>query len=153
FDVMATDADGDALTYAWDLDGDSTTDATAKNPTRRYTAAGTYTAKVTVSDGKLEAAKTVTVTVDGAATSTPVVIGSDVPATLSLELGRAEVRLPVHGSYSLPEPLQVRANGAAWTGIPATLLAYTGPTGRSVVTVDFKQSIAETDALRTGRYG
>ncbi len=48
FAAQATDADGDALTYAWDFgDGGTATGATAQHT---YTAAGSYTAKVTVSD-------------------------------------------------------------------------------------------------------
>jgi PKD repeat protein len=48
FSAGATDADGDPLSYRWDFgDGTSSTEA---NPTHAYAAAGTYTAKVTVSD-------------------------------------------------------------------------------------------------------
>jgi PKD repeat protein len=50
FAAAATDADGDTLSYAWDF-GDTTTSA-QQNPTKTYTTAGTYAAKVTVSDGK-----------------------------------------------------------------------------------------------------
>jgi cytochrome c len=50
FAAAATDADGDTLSYAWDF-GDTTTSA-QQNPTKTYTAAGTYAAKVTVTDGK-----------------------------------------------------------------------------------------------------
>jgi PKD repeat protein len=63
FAATATDADGDALTYAWDFgDGGTSTD---QNPKHTYAAAGVYTAKVTASDGKGgtgSAALTVTVT-------------------------------------------------------------------------------------------
>ena len=39
----STDADGDALTYAWDLDGDNLLDdSTAAKPTFNYTTPGTY---------------------------------------------------------------------------------------------------------------
>jgi PKD repeat protein len=87
FAVTATDAENDALTYAWDLDGDGTVDSTAANPSFRYTSAGEFVVKVTVSDGKLEASKTVTVTVTGAATSTPGDVHGDVPGVLSITLG------------------------------------------------------------------
>ena len=50
FAAAATDADGDTLTYAWEF-GDGGT-SSAQNPSHTYTAAGTYSAKVTVSDGK-----------------------------------------------------------------------------------------------------
>lgn len=46
----STDADGDALTYAWDFgDGSSATGVTAVHT---YAAAGSYVVKLTVSDGK-----------------------------------------------------------------------------------------------------
>lgn len=51
FTATASDPDGDTLTYSWDF-GDGTAASTAQNPTHSYATAGTYTAKVTVSDGK-----------------------------------------------------------------------------------------------------
>src|SRR4051794_4146374 len=51
FAATGTDADGDTLTYSWDF-GDSTAASTTQNPVHTYTTAGTFTAKVTVSDGK-----------------------------------------------------------------------------------------------------
>ena len=66
FSVTATDADtDDTLTYAWDFDGDGTTDSTAEDPTHTYTTAGDYVAEVTVSDGEAERSRTVPVTVFG----------------------------------------------------------------------------------------
>ncbi len=50
FTATGADLDGDTLTYAWDF-GDTTT-STQQNPTKTYPNAGTYAAKVTVSDGK-----------------------------------------------------------------------------------------------------
>ena len=49
---MATDANGDALTYAWDFDGNGSTDATGANASTTFTTAGNRTVKLTVSDGK-----------------------------------------------------------------------------------------------------
>ena len=50
FTATAADPDNDTLTYAWDFgDGGS---STQQNPTHTYATAGTYSAKVTVSDGK-----------------------------------------------------------------------------------------------------
>ncbi len=48
--TTSTDADGDALTYAWDF-GDGTT-STASKPSKTYSTAGTYVARLTVSDGR-----------------------------------------------------------------------------------------------------
>ncbi|MFH8988272.1 PQQ-dependent sugar dehydrogenase [Streptomyces sp. NPDC017940] len=48
FTAKGTDADGDALTYAWDF-GDGTT-STQQNPAHTYDRNGTYTATVTAKD-------------------------------------------------------------------------------------------------------
>jgi len=50
FNAVGTDADNDALTYSWNF-GDNTT-STEQNPSKTYLAAGSFTATVTVSDGK-----------------------------------------------------------------------------------------------------
>jgi PKD repeat protein len=47
--AMATDPDGDPLTYQWDLGNGST--STEANPTASYSTPGSYTATVDVSDG------------------------------------------------------------------------------------------------------
>ncbi|MDH2425291.1 carbohydrate-binding protein [Sphaerisporangium sp. TRM90804] len=44
------DPDGDPITYAWDFTSNGSTDSTAANPSFTYTANGTYTATLTVSD-------------------------------------------------------------------------------------------------------
>ncbi|HEX6023794.1 MAG TPA: ThuA domain-containing protein [Solirubrobacter sp.] len=50
FSATGNDPDGDPLTYAWDF-GDGGT-ATGANASHTYNSTGTYTAKVTVSDGR-----------------------------------------------------------------------------------------------------
>jgi PKD repeat protein len=61
------DPDGDALAYAWDLDGDGAfDDSTSSQPTYVYTTAGTYTASLRVTDTRgLTGTDTVTITVTG----------------------------------------------------------------------------------------
>ena len=46
----SNDPDGTTLTYAWDFDGDGTTDSTEANATFEYTTAGNYTATLRVTD-------------------------------------------------------------------------------------------------------
>ncbi|MFI5913707.1 PQQ-dependent sugar dehydrogenase [Dactylosporangium sp. NPDC051541] len=46
----STDPEGGALTYAWDFDGNGTTDSTAANPSFTYTTNGTKTPTLTVRD-------------------------------------------------------------------------------------------------------
>jgi PKD repeat protein len=49
----SSDPDGDALTYAWDLDGDGAhDDASTAKPSWTYTATGSHTAGLRVSDGR-----------------------------------------------------------------------------------------------------
>ena len=50
-DVRFTDtSNGTVDSWAWDFDNDGTVDSTEQNPTHTYTAAGTYTAKLTVTN-------------------------------------------------------------------------------------------------------
>ncbi len=66
----------------------------------------------------------------------------------------------VNGSFTLPQPLSARATNAANTGTPfgtvsgapLTLLTYGAPVSGDKVTLEFKQPIASSDALRTGTY-
>jgi hypothetical protein len=53
----------------------------------------------------------------------------------------------VNGSFSLPQPLLV-----AGSALPATVKTWSGPTSNEPVTIDVKQAIGATDALRTGTY-
>jgi hypothetical protein len=64
----------------------------------------------------------------------------------------------VNGTFSLPQPLQVRATNATTQGAfaPLTtavpLVTYLAPTSNDAVTVEFKQAIGASDPLRTGTY-
>ncbi|RKQ90761.1 LVIVD repeat-containing protein [Solirubrobacter pauli] len=65
----------------------------------------------------------------------------------------------VNGTFSLPQPLQVRARNAANTGTAynnlgsgLNLLTYSGPVSNDQVDVQFGQQINANDALRTGSY-
>jgi hypothetical protein len=69
----------------------------------------------------------------------------------------------VNGAFALPQPLQLSATSAAGlgsalaplsstAGTPLNLLTYAGPTSNDAVTVNLKQAIGATDALRTGTY-
>ncbi len=66
----SSDPDGDTLSYSWEF-GDGTPNSTAANPSHTYTTPGTYTAKLTVSDGKGNSdSKTVAVEVRSAGAQT-----------------------------------------------------------------------------------
>ena len=73
-------ADADRLTYQWDFTNDGTTDSTAAAPTFTYTAAGTYTAKLTVAD-TLGATDTETVTITPGGSAPTAVIDTPTAGT------------------------------------------------------------------------
>jgi len=65
----------------------------------------------------------------------------------------------VNGSFSLPQPLQMKATDASTAGSPfnnigsmLNLLAWSAPVSNDAVTIGFQQAIKSTDALRTGDY-
>jgi len=67
----------------------------------------------------------------------------------------------VNGSFVMPQALQADAASPLGTGgafapisaTPTALLTYGGPVSNDPVAITFKQSVARTDALRTGTYG
>jgi cytochrome c len=69
------DPDGTPLTFAWDFDGDGTTDSTEANPGHTYAANGNFSATLTVTDA------------DGrtGSASVPIVVGNTAP-TVTLNL-------------------------------------------------------------------
>jgi glucose/arabinose dehydrogenase len=73
----SSDPDGDAIAYAWDLDGDGAyDDSTLANPSFTYTTAGTYQARLRVTDarGASSLSAPVVITVGGGNTPpTPVI--------------------------------------------------------------------------------
>ena len=82
FDGSASsDADGDALTYAWDLDGDGAfDDGTNATATYTYTQPGTYTATLRVTD-PTAASGTASVTISAGNTPPTAVIDSPTAGT------------------------------------------------------------------------
>ncbi len=64
FDATGSyDPDGDAITIEWDFDGDGSFDATGATTSHVYPSAGSYDAKVKISDGNASVNLTITVTV------------------------------------------------------------------------------------------
>ena len=76
----SADPDGTSLTYAWDFDGNGSVDSTEANPSRTYTAAGNFSAVLTVKDA---GGKTATANV-------PIVVGNTAPTVT--------INLPPNGS-------------------------------------------------------
>jgi hypothetical protein len=97
------------------------------------------------------------------ATTTANVISTAGDATLSVaDPSSTATGHLVNGTFSLPQALQADATSPAGVGSayapvggssnPTKLLAYSGPVSNDPVTIGFKQSIGQNDALRTGSY-
>lgn len=71
FSAAATDADGDALSYSWDIDGDGQPEYVGPNASHAFGAAGNYGVVLTVSDGSATVSQVVTVDVDPLDTTPP----------------------------------------------------------------------------------
>jgi glucose/arabinose dehydrogenase len=73
---------GDTLAYAWDLDGDGAyDDSTAAQPTYTYTAAGTYTARLRVTDSQGAADLSDPLTITAGETPPTATISTPAPGT------------------------------------------------------------------------
>ena len=79
-------------------------------------------------------------------TATVVSTAGDAALTATDPSSTAPGRL-VNGTFSLTSPLQV-----AGTPLPSTVKTYAAPVSNDNVAIDFKQSIAANEALRTGTY-
>ena len=91
----ATDADGDPLTYAWDFGDGGTVDQ--QNPCTPTARPGTFTAKVTVTDGKGGTdSETFTIVVEPRKVTTDGTVGGDVPLVLGADDHRAGHDRGVH---------------------------------------------------------
>jgi cytochrome c len=61
----------------------------------------------------------------------------------------------VNGAFALPSAVKARIGAAAFepvSGSPLGLKSYAGPVSNDALTIDFQQSIAANDPLRTGTY-
>ncbi len=96
-----------------------------------------------------------------ASTSTKVISTAGDAALTASDAGANPGHL-VNGAFRLPSALQVKATNSAnpasvyatvgSSAAPTPLLSYAAPVSNDEVTLDFKQSIAANDALRTGSY-
>ncbi|MGY4771143.1 ricin-type beta-trefoil lectin domain protein [Kribbella sp. CWNU-51] len=110
FDGTASnDADGDALTYAWDLDGDGQyDDSTAATAQHTYTTSSTVTARLKVSDGHTTGA-----------TSTQINVANTAPTALITLPGPATTwkvgdKITFAGSATDPEQGTLPASALSW---------------------------------------
>ncbi|MEO8690394.1 MAG: PKD domain-containing protein, partial [Solirubrobacteraceae bacterium] len=90
---VSADPDGDAVSYAWDFDGDGKDDAGTRTASHVYTTSGVHTARLTVTDARgLASHDTVAIAVDEA----PPVARIDAPVDGSLF--RHGTPVPLRGS-------------------------------------------------------
>jgi len=83
------------------------------------------------------------------------VVSSAGDATLSVsDPATASPGHLLNGAFVMPQALQAKSGGAyaPVSGTPTALRTWSAPTSHDPVTVDFQQSIAMNDALRTGTY-
>ena len=141
FTADGSDADGDGL--SWTLDyGDASANETGtafpQNLTHTYAAAGTFTATLTVSDGRLNATSSVNVTLAGGAAATQDFEGEwavgnvDAPAFASIA-GGCDAVGPLDGVYMAMFDVDAATIGKAYS---ATIAAVT--TGDSIVAWEVK---------------
>jgi PKD repeat protein len=109
FTVQASDPENDKLTFEWDFD-DGSAKATGADVTHTFTTAGTYTVKVTASDGKGgTATRTESVTVSPAANVLPTV-------KIAADPIQGTAPLPVQFSAEIDDPDGDRRNvKTVWT--------------------------------------
>ena len=93
-------------------------------------------------------------TYDASTNANVISTAGDAALSVTDPSGLATGRL-VNGAFTLAEPLQVRANSAAFAPLsttPLSLLSYTAPISNGPVTLEFRQHIGPNEALRTGAY-
>ena len=103
------------------------------------------------------------VTRDYTASTTANVLATSGNAALSVsDAATTNTGRLINADYALPSALQIRAVSAKGAGSalaaiggpasPTSLLTYSGATNDSAVTLEFKQHVENTDALRAGKY-
>jgi glucose/arabinose dehydrogenase len=137
----SSDADGDVLTYAWDLDGDGAfDDATTANASFTYTEPGTYTASLRVTDPS-GASGTSSVTIS--AGNTPPAAVVDTPAEGTKWKVGDTITFSGHGTD--PQQGTLPASALTWSLVlhhcPSTchehpLQTFSGTTSGSFVAPD-----------------
>jgi PKD repeat protein len=106
--AASTDPDGDSLTYTWDF-GDGTT-GSGRNVTKTYATAGTFAAKLTVSDGRGASAVSEAITIIPGSTAP---LGT-ITAPVVGQTFRAGMRISFSGTATDPEDGVLPASAYEW---------------------------------------
>ncbi len=105
----SSDPDGDPLTYQWDLDGNDTFDATGVTASRTYTTAGTFQARLLVTDpGGLTGLTMTTIQVGASGVTITVVEPAD---GRTFKVGAV---VPVRASATYTDGTTVAASDFTW---------------------------------------
>jgi PKD repeat protein len=130
-DVAFTDqSTGAPTSWAWDFDNNGTTDSTVQNPVHTYAAAGTYTAKLTVTNDAGTSSTTHSVVVNGASAKVSRDAGGNRYATAAA-VATTEFTSPVPVAFiatgaNFPDALAGAAAAGAKHG-PVLLVGSTVP--------------------------
>ena len=109
----SSDPEGGALTYAWDFTNDGTTDATGVSTSFTYQQAGTYTAKLTVTDPQsLTGSTTRLISVSVVQNAPPVPTIATPASSTTWAVG---TQISFSGSATDPEDGQLAASRLSWT--------------------------------------
>jgi glucose/arabinose dehydrogenase len=111
----SSDPDGDAITFAWDLDGDGAyDDSAAATPTWTYTVAGTYTVRLRVTDARGSSTVSAPIVITpGSAPNSPPSVRIDTPA--SETTWKVGDTISFSGSATDPEDGALPATALTWT--------------------------------------
>ncbi|MFB6193719.1 MAG: PKD domain-containing protein [Halobaculum sp.] len=149
----STDADGDSLRYAWDIDGDGRfDDVTGRATVVRSLPVGTHTVTVRISDGKTASTATVTVTVTDTETPSAEISGTrklpsavqpgeTVTVTVTVTVSGSVAGLAVNESVPLPVQSQTTTPPATFKPSEVQWL-WLGVENRTV-TVEYTVKIPE----------
>ncbi len=132
----SSDPNGDALTHAWDFDGDGTPDARGTHPQHTYPSPGTYTAQLTVTDATGRS------TTDGVA----ITVGNTAP-TVSVEW-------PVEGGiidFGALVDYHVAVSDSEEAAIDEARVVVTPHIGRDSHTLPLASKAGTTGAFRITR--
>jgi PKD repeat protein len=122
----SSDADGDALTYAWDFENDGIVDATTATASHTYFDNGAFTARLTVNDGNGGThSQTVAVTVANVAPS----LGALTVPTAPLPLQSGGTPATISGGFTDPGTLDTHTGSLSCDGGTAGTVSATAVNG------------------------
>ena len=148
FNCLVTGEQGE-VTYKWDFNGDGRADSSEKSPSHSYTAAGSYTVVLEVTDSK----GTVSVTKPDYITVTPTVLAAFSADKTTVSLGQTVQFANQSGGGTAPLAYEWDLNGDGQTDSTDKDPSYTYPTaGTYRVSLKVTDSEGKTDTVTRDRY-